>query len=95
MLLTSSKIVWQMRLWLCVFRVESPAVLHIWRLQEYPCGLDRSSFVASDYLIGVGFGCRVLCMLPRIDYLSSFVASDYLTGVAFGSIMLCILPRVE
>ena len=54
-----------------------------------------SSFVASDYLIGVGFGSRVLCTLPRAAYWSSFVASDYLIGVSFGSRVLCVLPRVE
>lgn len=94
-LFTSSKSVWQMQLRLCVFGVESSAVLYIWRLQEYASGLDQSSFVTSDYLIGIGFGCRVLRMFPRVDYWSSFVACDCLIGVAFVSIMLCMLPKVE
>jgi len=62
-----------MHLRLCVFSVESSAVLHIWRLQEYTSGLDQSSCVISDCLIGVGCGRRVLCMLPRVDYWSSFL----------------------
>jgi len=36
-LFTSSKIVWQMHLRLCVFSVESSAVLHIWLRPELLC----------------------------------------------------------
>lgn len=93
MLFTSSKVVGRCDYGFISLGWSCHLFLYIWQLQEYPSGLDQSSFVASDYLIS--FGCRVLCMLPRVDYWSSFVVCDYVIGVAFGSIMLCILPRVE